>query len=96
MMMMPTDPVHSTLPFIQRVRPRGAFRDHIYRLISSLQSCRNPWGSKKHILTFADDIAQTPDYERKWQIIHPVENVREIYEARKKERKKAIRSGAVI
>lgn len=86
---MPTDPFHSTLPFIQKIRPRGAFRDHIYRLIPSLWSYRNPWGGKKHIWTLASDIVQTPDYKSKWQIIHPVENVREIYEARKKERKKA-------
>lgn len=96
MTMMPTDPFHSTLPFIQNIRPRGAFRDHIYRLIPSSWSCRNPWGGKKRILTFADDTAQTPDYKSQWQITHPVENVREIDEARKKERKKATLSGIVI
>ena len=78
-------PFHSA--FHSRVRPWGAFRDHIYRLILSWWSCRNPWGSEKHILTFASDTAQIPAYESQWQITHPIENPRKIYEARKKERK---------
>lgn len=46
-----------------------------------------PGVARKHILTFASDTAQTSDYESQWQITHPTENIRKIYEARKKERK---------
>lgn len=85
MMMVPTDFFHSTLPFIQRVGPRDALRDHIYRLPPSLCSCRNPWSSRKRIWNFANDPAQRPGHEGKWQKTHPVENGREIYEVRMKE-----------
>lgn len=51
-------------------------------------------GGRKHESTFANDNAQTPDYESKWHITHPVENVRKDSEAKKRE-KKATLNGPV-